>query len=309
MARRQPIDPGTDQRLQGVGDPLDGSVAAALEHHADRLLDEERIAFRLLEQRAAQVGLEAVGLLGQQRLDETLALGAAERFELDRGRPDTASAPAGMVVEQLGAREAELQERRPHPVGEVLDQVEQRLLRPVDVLEDEDDGLRLGELLDERTRRPGDLLRRAVALERLEHARREPEQVGDRLVLAAGLELLERLLDRVVVRDPGDSLDHLGERPVRDALPVRESAALQHRRALEPVDELARQAALADTGLAVDREQVGAPVADGPVERVRQAARAPTRGRSAARGCSRTSRPTLRWRTSPATPESRCAGP
>ena len=77
-----------------------------------------------------------------------------------------------------------MQERRPHPVGEVLDQLEQRLLGPVDVLEDEDDRLRLGELLDERAGGPGDLLRRAVALERLEHARGEAEQVGDGLVLA-----------------------------------------------------------------------------------------------------------------------------
>ena len=51
---------------------------------------------------------------------------------------------------------------------------------------------------------------------RLEHARREPEQVGDRLVLAARAELLDRLVERVVVGDPGRGLDHLGERPVRD---------------------------------------------------------------------------------------------
>ena len=55
--------------------------------------------------------------------------------------------------------------------------------------------LGLGELLDERPRRPGDLLRRALAVERLEDAGGEAEQVGDGLVLAGRCQLLERLLD------------------------------------------------------------------------------------------------------------------
>ena len=67
---------------------------------------------------------------------------------------------------------------------------------------------------------------------------------------------------------PAARLDHLGERPVGDALAVGQAAAGEHGRALEPGDELAREPALADAGLAVDREQVRAAVADGALERV-----------------------------------------
>ena len=77
-----------------------------------------------------------------------------------------------------------------------------------------------------------------------------------------------RLLDGIVVGDPGRGLHHLGERPVRDALAVGEAAAGEHGRALEARDELAREPALADARLAVDREQVRAAVAHGALERV-----------------------------------------
>ena len=85
-----------------------------------------------------------------------------------------------------------MQERRvADPVGEVLDQLEQRLLRPVDVLEDEHERLRVGELAGPLARGPGDLLLAALGLDRLEHARGEAEQVGDGLVLAADAQLLD----------------------------------------------------------------------------------------------------------------------
>ena len=94
-----------------------------------------------------------------------------------------------------------------------------------------------------------------------------------------GAELRDRLLDRVVVGDPGGDLDHLRERPVGDALAVRQRAADEHRGAFDAFDELAREAALADPGLAVDREQVGALVVGSRARACSRAARARTRGR------------------------------
>src|SRR5439155_6745415 len=78
---------------------------------------------------------------------------------------------------------------------------------------------------------------------------------------------LERLVDRVVVVDPGGGLDHLGERPVRDPLAIGEAAAGQHDGALDSLDELACEAALADARLAVDRDEMDAAVAHGPRQR------------------------------------------
>src|SRR6185436_17039678 len=105
----------------------------------------------------------------QERLDELDALGLAEREELDRGRTHAASTPARPDVEQLGARERDDQERRlANPGGDVLDQLEERLLRPVDVLEDEHERLDAGELVGPLACGPGDLLAAALALDRLE---------------------------------------------------------------------------------------------------------------------------------------------
>ena len=88
----------------------------------------------------------------------------------------------------------------------MLDQLEQRLLGPVDVLEDEDQRLRVGELGGPFARRPGDLLGAPLALDEVEHAGGEAEQVGDGVVAALRAQLADRLLHRVVVGDPAATL-------------------------------------------------------------------------------------------------------
>ena len=123
--------------------------------------------------------------------------------------------------------------------------------------------LRLGQLLRPLARRPRDLLLVPLALYRLQDARCEGEQVGHGLVGAAVPQLLERVVERVVVRDSGGRLDHVRERRVRDAFAVRKGAAEEHRGALEAADELVREPALSDTRVAVDREEMGAVVPNG----------------------------------------------
>ena len=265
LRRRQAVDARCDERLERVGDAL-GACTRALREHPDHLLDEERVALGLREHgRRVDRQLERPG----QRRHELGALQRLQRLELDRRRAHAAAAPARPDVEQLAAREAEQHERRlADGGGEMLDQLEQRLLAPVDVLEHEHERLRLRELLRPRARGPRDLLLAALALDGLEHADGEPEQIGDRLVLAALAQLSLRGLERIVVGDAGGRLHHLGERPVRDALAVGQAAAEQHRRALETGDELAREAALPDAWIAVEREQRRAAVADGAREGV-----------------------------------------
>ena len=152
----------------------------------------------------------------------------------------------------------------------MLDQVEQCVLGPVDVFEGEHERLVLGHALDPLARRPGDLLLTPLTLDRLEHAGGEPEQVGDRLVLAGFAQFLDRHFERVVVGDPCGGLDHLGKRPVRDALAIGQRPAHEHGCAFEAFHELLREPALADAGVAVKREQVGAAIADGAFVRVLQ---------------------------------------
>src|SRR6267378_1530127 len=83
--------------------------------------------------------------------------------------------------------------------------------------------------------------------------------------------VLDQLLDRarqfcfdfflaVRLEDPGLRLDHLRQRPVADALTVRERPSLppvrQHAAALDRLEELADQAALADARHANERDQL-----------------------------------------------------
>ena len=261
----KPVDARGDQRLERVGDPLLPALGL-LREGADRLLHEQRVSLGL---RQHGLDVDRHVDLGGELPDERGAFGVGQCLELERDGAQAATAPRRAHVEQLGPGEAdEEHRRRANPRSEVLDHLQQRLLPPVDVLEHEHERLCRRELLGPGANRPRDLLLAALAFDRLEHANRETEQVGDRLVLARVAQLLERLLDRVVVGDAGRGLDHLGDRPVGHALSVREAAAPEHGCALEPVDELAREPALANAGLAVERDERRASVSDGAGVRV-----------------------------------------
>ena len=265
--RVESVDARCDQRLQRVRDPGGGPLLAELGHRQHDLLEEERIAFGLGEQGAARLWRELVAT--RERVDQLLAVGRTEGLELDRRRADAASAPVRADVEQLRPGETDDQQRPVlHPVGHVLDQLEERILGPVDVLEDEDERLRLRHQLPPLARRPRDLLLAALAVDCFEDAARQAEQVGHRLRRAAVAKLLDRDVERIVVGDVGRALHHLGQGPVGDALAVREAAALEDGRAFERGEELVHHAALADARLSVDGEEMRAPVADGPGERV-----------------------------------------
>ena len=259
LARRQPVDARADQRLQRIGNAV-AAVPALLQQHADGLLDEQRIALGLVEQ--PRLDLRETSCSRQQCVGELLALAharaarARSRSSARGRRPSRAARRATRAGRDRDAAAA-----LAHPLREVVDQLEQRLLRPVDVLEHHDQRLDVGELVGELARRPGDLRRAALPFDRLHHAGREPEQLGDRLVPAALDQLLLGRLHRVVVRDPCSRLDHLGERPVRDALAVRKRAPGEDGRALDPRKELACEPALPHARLAVDREEVRPPVA------------------------------------------------
>ncbi len=149
---------------------------------------------------------------------------AGKRLEQEGARVQLSPAPPGPDVEKLRPAEAEDEERRaPAPVRNVLDQVEQRGLSPVDVLPEDD-------------QRPV----RRVRLEQLARG------VGD-LVDGAFQEALE-----IRVSEPAENLD---ERPVGDPLAVGKAAADDDAR-VGGADELLRQSCLADARRAEQREEV-----------------------------------------------------
>ena len=183
---------------------------------------------------------------------EPAGLVGGERLEKDRGCVVLASTPGVAGVEELGAGHADDEQRRvADPVDDVLDQVEQRRLRPVDVVEDDDERLLARQLLEQPAHGPERLLGRA--------ARAVPaEDRGHALGDDRGVRASDRRLD------PGSHVilaerlgDDLGDRAEGDPLAVREAGPAEDAR---PVADLGRplreQARLAHPGRAEDREEM-----------------------------------------------------
>ena len=126
----------------------------------------------------------------------------------------------------------------------MLDEVEQRRVAPVEVLEDERDGRRLAHPLDEEA--PGCEQICPLHLQPFAEAEQVAEHrlhplalavIGD--VLPHHLaELRRRALLRLVLRDSGSHAHHLGERPECDAFAVRETATAVPRDVLDETVEM-----------------------------------------------------------------------
>jgi len=154
----------------------------------------------------------------------------------------------------------------------VLDQVEHRRLRPVDVLEDDDERPLACERLEQLPRCPeGFLGGGRVAAE--PDRRRDPVD-DDRRILAVREQLRDPvplLLEREAVPQLRNVADDLVERPERDPLAVGQAAASHPARpTLERVEEFGGEARLADARCAEDREEVAGPLALRALERVVQ---------------------------------------
>ena len=155
LGRIQLVEAGAQQRLdrRRHGHLSVGRVT----DEADHLLDEERVPLGRPEDPAAQrmIDLGAV----EQALDELLGVACREGLQQHGRRVQLAAAPVRPAVEQLGARHAEQQDRGvAAQVGDVIDEVEERVLAPVNVVEDGDErrAARLG--LEQSPHCPGDLL-------------------------------------------------------------------------------------------------------------------------------------------------------
>ena len=194
-----------------------------LAHERDHLLDEERISLcRVEDPRAQHV---SAGAAVEQACDERVGVGGRERLEQHRRRVELAAAPVRPAVEQLGPRHAEQQDRRiAAEVGDVINEIEERFLAPVDVVEHDDERRVRGDGLQQHPHRPRDLLDRgheaALAENRPNRARGgriEPEAASRGLRLGA-----EQLLE------------HLHDRPVGDPVPVGEAAAPDDRAPSSP---------------------------------------------------------------------------
>ncbi len=179
-------------------------------------------------------------------------MGLRQRLQ-DDPRLARTGGPLGLTVQQAVAGGAQQQHRRAgEGIDEVPDQIEQRRLGPVDVVEEDDDRSVGGKQLEEAADAP-------EQLGQLERGRAEPDRRGDGRQHRIGViteqrgDAPDRQLGRIVVADPGGLAHDLGDRPERDAVPVREASSPEDPRARHHrPDELPRQAGLADARLADD---------------------------------------------------------
>jgi hypothetical protein len=228
----------------------------AVEQHPDRLDRVERDAFGASEDAARD--------LVRQPRDEALER-RADRVLGQRGEGDV-GAPCWTRAGDLRPREDEHEDRQVgRPLDEVVDEVEQPAVGPLDVLEDHDHRPGRGNALEEQP--PSREQVRAVG----GGALLEPEQVREARLEEPALALVGHIaLDGVaqlgararavlVLGDPRAGADHLGQRPIADALAVGQTAALVPAELLlEAVDVLVvlpQQPRLARAGVADDGHQ------------------------------------------------------
>ena len=166
-------------------------LALAGHGHRHHLGDEQGVPAGGAGDPLAQVVCEG---LRDQLVDVCLR----QRIEPERDRPLRAA------LREFGSSEAEDEDRRGgRQQGKMLDQVQEGLLPPLDVLEHADEG-RL--LLEQLAEGPGDLL-------------------GRRRLLRLAKERAQRGSGRRIRGQRVELLDHLDHRPVGDPLAVREAAA------------------------------------------------------------------------------------
>ena len=270
----EPVEAGGDQALQRLrhlelrdlaGDAVDALLLheqAAVEERADRLDRVQRNALGPGEDALAKLlrkpGHEPV----EERPHRRLRKGCERERRLVGAVPEV-----GVPSLELRAREAQHEDRLlSRPLEQVPDELDERGVGPLQVLEEECDGPLLGHALEEEAPRAKELLlasRRPVL---------EPEQVQQawfdepallvvREELLRGCSDLRRSGRRVLaLRDAGAHSDHLGERPEGDAFPVGETApAVPPDELLETVhvlEVLPAEPRLADAGDADDGHEL-----------------------------------------------------
>ena len=226
---------------------------AALDQRAEQLLEEERIALRAVEQRRGPArGASPGDQLAQPAVDVVRPSGSSHSHALGtRPLPQV-----GLCSRNSGRAGRDEEDRRVHLAQHALQQLDERLLGPVDILDEQDERLLGRELGDEVEPRVVQAVARLdrVQLARDVEAESEPED-------GAFAEHAEDSLRRVAVEQAEVLPDDLAERPVRTGRPVGRTAAgaTQRLRRLgaAPRPELAQQTRLADARLTHDRDGLG----------------------------------------------------
>ncbi len=231
---RQPVDSRGQEGLD-AGRRRPGRIVGA---HRDQVLEEQRVALGGSQQLVpAQTGAAAP----REPAQEPRRVGVRQRPQAQRRAPAERGLPSRPALEQIVAGQADDPDRRRrHVCSQVLDQVEQRRLGPLDVVECDHERAHPGERFEQPAHGPLHVLRRRRRARAPDRAR---HHVGHaRRLPVARHERLER-------RHAAQVVDDLLERPVGDALAVGQAAPDDDAGAgLDVGDELLDEPRLADPG-------------------------------------------------------------
>ena len=132
LARAEPVEARSEERLDRLRNPLLGQPA--LEGKGEELLDEERVALGGRDDARPLVRFEDAAA---EPVDEGLGVVRREGVELDAVDVSACCEELGIRLAELLAREADDENRSLALVREVVDELEERRLRPVNVVEDD----------------------------------------------------------------------------------------------------------------------------------------------------------------------------
>ena len=201
-----------------------------VEEHPRGLLDEERVALGGLGDARGDLRRDVVA---EQVRNQCAGRRLRERFEHDGPRRRRRRQEREHLG-QIGPRRADDEDRRAAAeLDQVLDEAQECELGPVQVVEEDEHRPLPRQRFEQAADRPGDLLRSREDVVETDRAG-EPRDDEARLrhIGQEREQLLARRVAGVAVLDPRERLQHDREREVGDALAVRDTAALEHRRAL-----------------------------------------------------------------------------
>ena len=307
LGRVEQVEPRSDDALHRVRQLRAGGGV----QHPCVLLGIEGIAAGLLEQRGPARSASSTELPSSSpRSSRRVVVG--ERRQGDRMRVETASAPRRAPFEQLRPRRAEDEQRDVvRPVDEMLDEVERAVVRPVQILEHQ----------DQRVRSAIASIRRCQAAN---DSSRPPELAAPGRRAGAGGLRATRVVASVREQleggrglSPRDGAESDSSTPTcarsASATAPNGAAAVRERPSLPPVDEvrlrrpcaeeLPDEAALPHARRADERHELRRPLVTRALEGVASSRSSTSRPTSAAPPCWPTSTPSrARGTRAPATP-------
>ena len=275
---RQPVEPRREQRLNrrrqldpldraGDLDPVvDPPQVPVVDQHPDELLDKQGVA---LGRGQDPVGDGLGEIAAEQLTHERPAVRLGERLQEQRGRVQLPTCPSGPLVQELGTGHAQQQHRHiREPVRQIVNQIKQGRLRPVDVIEGDDERQAGGHRLAEAPQREPGVLDAGARTRKADQRAHAVAHLAGAVGLDQRRKPCADIIGGVALVDAGERLHHLGQRPVGHALAIGEATARADGGLLEPGEELRHQARLADTGRAKHRHELAGALLGRPVEGV-----------------------------------------